>query len=413
VAQVLGQRLGGSGEAGVRLVKGSHIAVPRLYEGDHAYLLQAEDKRVVFALPYGELNLIGTTDTPVERPEDAQVEPREVEYLCAAANAYFHRIVTPADVRWSYAGIRALYDDGSAAAQDVTRDYRLELDETGGAKLLSVFGGKITTARALANEALDRLGAPNSDWTRTARLPGGEWNQEFDRWRAQAAKWMPAAMLARLAAAYGSRAPQVVGGARSLGELGAHFGADLYEAEVRYLVEREFARSAEDILWRRSKLGLRLSRAEQVVLAEFLTDRSPGGAGAERLPAPAVQTGMAEKRTIGWLVDEAQRIELLQQFPPAYPNVVAHHVTLASGSADALPEPQIGDIIGIADDGSGVQALVVRIGGTTKRPGGGTYHVTWSLAEGRAARESNDVIAARGWREIDLPEPVTLHPSEL
>lgn len=122
---------------------------------------------------------------------------------------------------------------------------------------------------------------------------------------------------------------------------------------------------------------------------------------------------MSEKRTIGWLVDEHQRVELLQQFPPLYRQVVAHHVTLASGSADALPEPQVGEIVGIADDGSGVQALVVRIGGSTDRPDGGTYHITWSLNEGREARESNDVIAARGWREIDLPEPVTLHPSEL
>lgn len=122
---------------------------------------------------------------------------------------------------------------------------------------------------------------------------------------------------------------------------------------------------------------------------------------------------MTEKRTIGWLVDEAQRVELLQQFPPAYSEVVAHHVTLASGSADPLPDPQIGEIVGIADDGIGVQALVVRIGGTTDRPGGGTYHITWSLNEGRAAKESNDVIAASGWREIDLPEPVTLHPSIL
>ena len=122
---------------------------------------------------------------------------------------------------------------------------------------------------------------------------------------------------------------------------------------------------------------------------------------------------MTEKRTIGWLVDEAQRVELLQQFPPAYSEIVAHHVTLASGSADPLPDPQIGDIVGIADDGSGVQALVVRISGTTDRPGGGTYHITWSLAEGRAARESNDVIAASGWRAIDLPEPVTLHPAIL
>jgi hypothetical protein len=122
---------------------------------------------------------------------------------------------------------------------------------------------------------------------------------------------------------------------------------------------------------------------------------------------------MGGKRIIGWLVDEAQRVELLLQFPPRYERIVAHHVTLASGSDDPLPKPEVGEIVGRADDGEGVEALVVRIGGGTDRPGGGVYHITWSLAEGRQARESNDVIAARGWADIDPPCPVTLHPAEL
>ncbi|HEY0114165.1 MAG TPA: hypothetical protein VGB54_00445 [Allosphingosinicella sp.] len=122
---------------------------------------------------------------------------------------------------------------------------------------------------------------------------------------------------------------------------------------------------------------------------------------------------MSQTRTIGWLVDEEQRVELLQQFTPRYPNVVAHHVTLESGSDQPLPGPAIGDIVGIADDDSGVQALVVSIDGTSDRPGGGTYHITWSLGEDRAAKESNDVIAARGWIPLDLPVPVTLHPAEV
>jgi len=122
---------------------------------------------------------------------------------------------------------------------------------------------------------------------------------------------------------------------------------------------------------------------------------------------------MEEGRTIGWLVDEHQRVELLQQFRPLYACTVAHHVTLKTTTTDPLPEPAIGEIVGIADDGQGVQALVVSIGGTTDRPGGGTYHVTWSLEEGRAARESNDVIAQRGWTPVELPVPVTLHPSPL
>jgi glycerol-3-phosphate dehydrogenase len=402
VAQVLGQRLGESSDAGVRLIKGTHIVVPRLYEGEHAYILQADDGRVVFALPYGDLNLIGTTDTPVERPEDARVEPSEVAYLCAAANAYFKRQTGPQDVRWSYAGIRSLYDNGAGAAKDVTRDYRLELEQAEGAKLLSVFGGKITTARALASEALDKLGVGGLKFTRTSALPGGDLTSDFNAWLEEIGGWMPQPMLMRMAQAYGTRLRRLIEDAASLGDLGRHFGADLYAAEVDFLVENEFARTAEDILWRRTKLGLRLSEQEQRGLAAYL---------AQSDKAPSRST--AGRRTIGWLVDEAQRVELLQQFGPVYPNIVAHHVTLATGAGGPLPQPVIGEIVGIADDSSGVQALVVTIDGTSDRPGGGTFHITWSLADGRQARESNDVIAEHGWTRIELPVPVTLHPTEL
>jgi len=275
VADVLGQRLGGSGEAGVRLVKGTHVAVPRLYEGDHAYLLQGGDGRVVFALPYGELNLVGTTDAPVERPEDARASAEEVRYLCEAANAYFVKQTAPAEVRWAYAGIRALYDNGAAEAKDVTRDYRLELDESEGARSLSVFGGKITTARALASEALERLGVDGLKFTRTSPLPGGDVTRAFNLWLEATRGWMPAPMLGRMAEAYGTRMRRVVGEASSLDALGRHFGADLYEAEVRYLVEQEFARTAEDVLWRRSKLGLRMSAAEVEALDLYLGRGAP------------------------------------------------------------------------------------------------------------------------------------------
>ncbi|HYN46530.1 MAG TPA: glycerol-3-phosphate dehydrogenase, partial [Allosphingosinicella sp.] len=154
VAEVLKARLGAASDAGVRLVKGSHILVPRLWDGDHAYILQQADGRVVFALPYGDQSLIGTTDVPVARPEDAVIAAEEIQYLCAAANAYFVRQATPADVTWSYSGVRSLHDDGAALAKDVTRDFHLELDDTPGPKLLSVFGGKLTTARALALDVL-------------------------------------------------------------------------------------------------------------------------------------------------------------------------------------------------------------------------------------------------------------------
>ena len=422
VADVLGQRLGGTSGAGVRLVKGTHIAVPRLYQGEHAYILQGQDGRVVFALPYGPLNLIGTTDAPVERPDQAEAGDACVEYLCAAANLYFERQTKPADVRWRYAGIRALFDNGAADAKDVTRDYRLELEERGGAKLLSVFGGKITTARALAEEALGRLGVGGKAATRIRPLPGGDLTPAFKRNYADRYRSLPGPLLDRLLRAYGTRASLVLGDARSVTDLGRHFGADLYEAEVRYLVGREFARTADDVLWRRTKLGLVLSDAEVRELERHLESPLPArrglGEGAtqvlvERPRAPAVDGYMHLPRTIGWLVDELQRVELLQQFPPRYPNIVAHHVTVASLNTDDLPEPAIGEIVGIADDGEGVQALVVSIGGTTDRPDGSSWHITWSLGEGRHAKESNDVIAARGWQAIDLPVPVTLHPSDL
>jgi len=285
VADVLGQRLGGSGKAGVRLIRGTHIVVPRLYGGEHAYILQGGDGRVVFALPYGAFNLVGTTDAPVGRPDEAEASAEEVRYLCEAANRYFVKQTGPAEVRWAYAGIRALYDDGAADAKDVTRDYRLELDENGGAKLLSVFGGKITTARALAVEALDRLGVGGLKFTLTSPLPGGDITPDFNHWLGETGRWMEPAMLTRLAQAYGTRMRRLVGEARSVAELGRWFGADLYEAEVRYLVQQEFARTAADVLWRRTKLGLRLSGDEVARLERYLRNTEPAQAElVEALP---------------------------------------------------------------------------------------------------------------------------------
>jgi glycerol-3-phosphate dehydrogenase len=281
VAEVLNQRLGGEAEARVRLVKGSHIAVPRLYAGDHAYVLQQPDGRVVFALPYGELSLIGTTDTPVAAPEDAAITAEEVAYLCVAANGYFSRETTPADVVWSYAGIRSLYDDGAAEASQVTREYRLELDSAPGAKLLSVFGGKLTTARHLATEALDRLGVGGLKFTATSSLPGGHIMPGFNAWLDELREWMPAPMLDRLARAYGTRLDRLLDGVESLKQMGRHFGADLYEAEVRYLMTHEWARTAEDILWRRTKLGLKLTAAEQRALATWVEREVDEVAGRE------------------------------------------------------------------------------------------------------------------------------------
>lgn len=274
VDDLLAKRLGRNSARRVRLIKGSHIVVPRLYEGDHAYILQQPDGRVVFALPYCGHSLIGTTDMPVDRPEDAAITADEILYLCAATNRYFMRQIAPDDVRHSFAGVRSLFDDGAASAQEITRDYRLELDEAPGPKLLSVFGGKITTARALAEQALRKLGLGGRCRTRDAYLPGGEMNDMrddgYEEFLATVQPWIDPDLLLRLARAYGGRIANLLGNAQGTADLGRYFGADLYQAEVDYLRRVEWARTADDILWRRTKLGMRLSPAEQDRLQAYL-----------------------------------------------------------------------------------------------------------------------------------------------
>jgi glycerol-3-phosphate dehydrogenase len=274
VADVLNQRLETRSEAKVRLVKGSHILVPRLWDGDHAYILQQADGRVVFALPYGEASLIGTTDIAVSAPEEAVITADEIAYLCAAANAYFVRQIAPSDVTWAYCGVRSLYDDGAAKPKDVTRDFHLELDDAPGPKLLSVFGGKITTARALAIAALDRLGVAGFKFTASATIPGGNVSAAYNDWLAGLASWLPALLVLRLSRAYGTRLQGMMEGATSIADLGRPFGAGLYEREVRYLITTEWARTAEDILWRRTKLGLELSPKEQAALDAWISAAS-------------------------------------------------------------------------------------------------------------------------------------------
>jgi glycerol-3-phosphate dehydrogenase len=271
VADVLSAGVGRNSASRVRLIKGSHIVVPRLYAGDHAYILQQPDGRVVFALPYGDRTLIGTTDVPVQRPEDAAITPGEVDYLCAAVNRYFVRQTAAADVVWSYSGVRSLHDDGAASAQTVTRDYHLELDDAPGPKLLSVFGGKITTARALAEQALRKLGVRADCATAQTPLPGGEPGEDLPG----QLSWMDPDLLRRLARAYGSRLPDVIGSATRMADLGRHFGTGLYEAEVNYLRRVEWARTADDILWRRTKLGLSIGPDEREQLQAYLEQSPP------------------------------------------------------------------------------------------------------------------------------------------
>ncbi|MCH7889770.1 MAG: glycerol-3-phosphate dehydrogenase [Proteobacteria bacterium] len=253
-----------------RLVKGSHIVVQRQYDGAHAYLLQNVDRRIVFVIPYERgFTLIGTTEVPFDGdPAEARIDAAETAYLCAAVGRFFTRPVTPDDVLWSFAGVRPLFDDASEDPAAVTREYVLDLD-AGPEKppLLSVFGGKITTFRKLAEEAGDMLcsvlGHDAKTWTAGVALPGGDIaNAKFDAFADTFAKrhaWLPAALARRYARAYGTRAERVIDGAKSLADLGTEIAPGIYDAELRYLRDAEWATCAQDVLWRRSKLGLHVA----------------------------------------------------------------------------------------------------------------------------------------------------------
>jgi glycerol-3-phosphate dehydrogenase len=245
----------------VRLVKGSHILVPKSYEGDHAYTIQQPDKRIVFASPYErDFTMIGTTDEEFSGdPADVKISAKEIEYLCTAANRNFAKTIAPQDVVWSWSGVRPLLDDGSGNASAVTRDYRLDYDERHGAPLLSVFGGKITTYRKLAEQAVTQLvgGIP---WTHLKPLPGGDLpNADFPRFvKKQKLIYsdFPPDLVERYAGTYGTRMDKILQGAKSVDDLGQDFGGGLYAAEVHYLMKHEMAQTPEDVLWRRTKRGL-------------------------------------------------------------------------------------------------------------------------------------------------------------
>jgi glycerol-3-phosphate dehydrogenase len=278
----------------IRLVKGSHIVTQRLYEGDHAFILQNDDGRVILVMPYrGRYSLIGTTDIPHSgKPEDAIISAEEIAYLCAAVNRYFRRSIGSSDVLWSFSGVRPLYDDGSANPSEVTRDYKLVVDDHGrGAPLLSIYGGKITTYRRLAEQALHRLrpwfaqlGPP---WTGHTPLPGGDCKGGPAAIAAALAPRypeLPRALLEALASRHGMAAGQVLGDARTLAELGAYFGESLYAREVDYLVTHEWALSADDILWRRTKAGLSLDDNSQQALARYVAARGRTPEASVRVP---------------------------------------------------------------------------------------------------------------------------------
>ncbi|MEM9750411.1 MAG: glycerol-3-phosphate dehydrogenase [Pseudomonadota bacterium] len=264
-----------SGGSSLRLVKGSHVIVRKLYEGDHAYIFQNGDGRIVFAIPYEtDFTLLGTTDIPYEDDVAAvEASENEVDYVLEAVGAYLAKPVTRSDVVRTYSGVRPLYDDAEdKSASAVTRDYVFDLDAPAeGAPLLSIYGGKITTYRKLAEHALgqlmDALGEKTRTWTAGAALPGGDIpNADFEGFfQGLSAEypWMETAHLRRIARAYGTRAERVLNGASSMADLGRHFGAGLTEAELHYLRDVEWARTGEDVLWRRSKLTLHLDEAAQ------------------------------------------------------------------------------------------------------------------------------------------------------
>jgi glycerol-3-phosphate dehydrogenase len=286
VASLFNQTLPGPTPQKIRLVKGSHIVVPKLHDAPHAYILQNVDQRIVFVIPYeDDFSLIGTTDVDYQGdPAQVAISDAETDYLLQISNSYFRRQISRQDIRHSYAGVRPLLDDEADSAQAVTRDYKLEWDApVDAAPLLSVFGGKITTYRKLAQAAVDRLASvfPGIGRCVTAEqpLPGGDFTDQLSLLQEfiHSHSYVPVAVLQRYVRSYGTLSHQLLAGCHSLADLGEDFGHGLYQAEVSYLLNYEWAQTAADILWRRSKLGLRLDPAQQQRLAEFIARRQHQG----------------------------------------------------------------------------------------------------------------------------------------
>ncbi len=286
VSDVLNHRAGMNAEKRVRLVKGSHIVVPKLHDADEAFILQNDDRRIVFVIPYQRhYSLIGTTDMEFDGdPATLKITEGETAYLCGVVNRYFAKPIGPDDIVWTYSGVRPLYDDASANPSAVTRDYVFDINggANGGsgetAPVLSVFGGKITTFRKLAEHALDKLqpllGGGGAPWTASAALPGGDIpNADFEGFLAKMRTrypWLPEALCRRYARAYGTCMDTLIGDAGALDELGPHLGDNVHAAELRYLMAYEFARTGEDVLWRRSKLGLHVTADTAAAVGEWM-----------------------------------------------------------------------------------------------------------------------------------------------
>lgn len=279
VDRVLSEAVGNNDVRNVRLVQGSHIVVKKKFDDPRAYFFQNPDGRIMFAIPYqDEFTLIGTTDRDFTgNPADVRISDAEIDYLCRAASEYFSDPVGREDIVWTYSAVRPLFDDGASKAQEATRDYVLRV-ENGDAPLLNVFGGKLTTYRRLAESALEKIGETIGEkgrkWTAVSHLPGGDfpaagYDDEVAKLRTRYS-FLTASHARRLVRLYGTRAAQLLGNAASEADLGKHFGADLYAAEVDWLIVQEWALRAEDVLWRRTKLGLKFSRAQTAELEEYM-----------------------------------------------------------------------------------------------------------------------------------------------
>ena len=287
VSDVLSKVVGRNDPDKIRQVKGSHIVVDKLYDHDRCYIFQNSDGRICFAIPYeNNFTLIGTTDEDHSgEPGKPEITSAEVDYLLTSVSEYFKKPVTRDMLRWSYSGIRPLYDDGASKAQEATRDYVLKLDQPEGqAPMLSVFGGKITTSRKLAEHALEKLSSffsnTTAPWTKNAHLPGGELEvgdvAKYIAQRQETYSFLQPANVTRMFKAYGTQMDSILGDARSNADLGQHFGP-ISQREVEYLRDHEWATTADDVLWRRSKLGLHLKADEQKALRVFMGEANAPG----------------------------------------------------------------------------------------------------------------------------------------
>lgn len=279
VSKLFGEALHTPAPKEIRMVKGSHMVVPKIYDHDEAYILQNEDNRIVFVIPYeDDFSLIGTTDVDYTGdPKKASISDEEVDYLLGVVNAHFKKQLTPADMVWSYSGVRPLMDDEGGSAQKASRDYTFEVDApAGAAPLLSVFGGKITTYRKLAEAATNAIckhfPQAGKAWTKSATMPGGDFSdhQSLNTELASHYPWLPELVRKRYVRTYGTLSHELIKDRASIEEMGQHFGATLYACEVDYLTEHEWAVTAEDVLWRRTKQGLRLTQEQEQQLASYM-----------------------------------------------------------------------------------------------------------------------------------------------